>query len=297
MHRTKDLNWNRLLRNFIKWMYSFPRFKGRYYLVKLMKLLFILPKKPIWIKVFDKTEILINPYVDKGVESALFYTGTYEAGTLKFIQDNLLEGQNYIDVGANIGLMTLFTSNIVGKSGKIVSIEPNPETMSILVENVHQNNCQNVIFIKDAIGSEEGEAEIFPNWNINRGGASLINRSNDKTGIKVKVRTLSQILNELLIIPHMIKIDVEGFELEVLNGAVDLLVQIEKPILILEVSKERTTSGGNFEAVYSFLTNLKGYKFYKTKGSKESKNFLIEIKEIIDFPDHDNVYCIPQSAK
>lgn len=276
-------------------MYSFPRFKGRYYVVKFLKFFFILPKHSIWINVFDGTKILINPFIDKGVESALFYTGTYEAGTLKFIKEHLSEGQNYIDVGANIGLMTLYASRIVGVSGNVVSIEPNPETMSILIENVNQNNCTNVHFVKDAVGSELGEAMIYPNWNINRGGASLINRSNSQNGYNVTVKTLSNILAEKKIIPNMIKIDVEGFELEVLKGAKDLFKQEIKPILILEVSKERTTSGGDFEAIHSFLSSLEGYKFFKTRGSKESKDNLIEIIRIEDFPQHDNIYCIPGS--
>ncbi len=44
-------------------------------------------------KRFADTEILINPFIDKGVKSAMFYTGTYEAGTLKFIGEHLSEGQ------------------------------------------------------------------------------------------------------------------------------------------------------------------------------------------------------------
>ncbi len=71
--------------------------------------------------------------------------------------------------------MTLFTSKLVKTNGKIVSIEPNPDTMSILVKNMKRNGCENVIFVKDAIGSELGQAVIYSNWNIKRGCTSLIN--------------------------------------------------------------------------------------------------------------------------
>ncbi len=78
----------------------------------------------------------IDPVKDQGVERSIYYTGTYEKGSLAVLKQLLRKGDSFADVGANIGLMSLYASQLVGTKGKVWAFEPNPETARILKENV-----------------------------------------------------------------------------------------------------------------------------------------------------------------
>ncbi|MEX1188512.1 MAG: FkbM family methyltransferase [Bacteroidia bacterium] len=254
---------------------------------------FKVPKSPVVIEVFSGLKIEVDPQKDKGVESALFYTGTYEAGTLSFITDYLNEGDCFVDIGANIGLMSITAAQKVGVKGKVVSFEPNPSTADILNRNIVYNRINNIEVIPIALGSALGKAFIYPNWHINRGGASLIRKLEGEAGIEVEVSTLDRLMDKRNLKPQMLKIDVEGFELEVLRGASSCLQNEFPPIVIVEISAERETSGGHFSSILEYINLQNQYDFYVNNGGKESKSTLKKIEYDGKLPSHDNVYCIP----
>lgn len=287
-----DKPFNRQLRKFVRKLYSTPRFLGRYYVVQLLKQFYSVPKDSVWIDIDDQLKIEVNPRLDKGVESALFYTGVYEVGTLAFIRSTLKDGDVFVDVGANIGLMSMVASKSVGINGRVISIEANPSTASIFKRNVEANKLTNVLLVENAIGSAPGNAKIYPNWHINRGGASLIRKGESEEGVDVEIKTLDSVLDDLDLVPTLIKIDVEGFELEVLKGAQKLLSSSRLPTLIIELSSERETAGGNVGEIIQLLKVSGKYRFFINSGSKESNSRLVEILEGQDFPMHDNIYCI-----
>ena len=81
----------------------------------------------------------IDPSIDKGVELSLHETGTYEKGILDYLEKNLKKGDCFIDVGANIGVMSLFASQCVGDNGQVFSYEASHSTLQILEENIQLN--------------------------------------------------------------------------------------------------------------------------------------------------------------
>lgn len=142
-----------------------------------------------------------------------------------------------MDVGANIGLMSIFASNCVGNQGQVLAYEAHPKTAELLKENIELNQLMNIQVCQYALGSEEGKTKIYDNWQINRGGASLIVKTNDSVAFDIEIHQLdNNILSNL--IPKVIKIDVEGFELEVLKGASETIKKYQ-PILIVEFSEMR----------------------------------------------------------
>ena len=123
-------------------------------------------------------------------------------------------GGVFVDVGANVGSYTLIASE--SALCKVVSIEPHPRAFALLAENVKRNHRPNVTCLAVAISDADG-------WCSLTDGAELcMNRivSSDNPGraIRVKVRTLRSVCEELGIVPDFIKIDVEGFEPHVLDG-------------------------------------------------------------------------------
>lgn len=260
--------------------------------VVLPKLLLPSPEKAgkHVLKTIHGVELLIDPSVDNGVELSLFETGTYEKGTIQLLHKFLKPGSVFLDIGANIGLMSSIASKIVGAEGKVLSVEANPKTIEILQHNLALNHAGNVSIFPFALGSEKGTATLFENWNVNRGGASLLSQDQQE-GIDVPVEKLDDIFENDKI--DLIKIDVEGFELEVLKGGIELLKK-QLPVLIIEVSEQRENEAGvSPKEIADFVRSLGNYKLYKQKGTKERKSALVEITSDSELPKHDNVVCIP----
>jgi FkbM family methyltransferase len=151
-------------------------------------------------------------------------------------------GDNFIDIGANLGYMSINASKIVGPKGKIISFEPDNTIYNLLENNISLNNVENIKLNKIGLSNYNGEASF--NIATESGLSRLENKNNNLEGLilqtktTIKVNTLDSYLSEnnftnLKI--KMIKIDVEGHELNILEGAVNVLKD-SKPIIILEIN-------------------------------------------------------------
>lgn len=137
----------------------------------------------------------------------------------KLLESQLGVGDTFVDVGANIGTLTLAASRLVGSSGRVFAIEAHPRTVRYLQGNVDLNGASNVTILHAAAGDCAGTVKFS-----NR-------RSDDQNsiasaGIEVPLATLDSLLLGLL--PsnsriRLLKIDVEGFELFALRGAERIL--------------------------------------------------------------------------
>lgn len=243
------------------------------------------------IKTLHGVKLLIDPAKDKGVELALYQTGTYEKGTIQLLGDFLKQGSVFMDIGANIGLMSTIASKIVGEKGRVYAVEANPKTIEVLRHNCAINQCENIEILPIALASEKGSAILYENWNVNRGGASLISQG-DEHGITVSKERLDDLFSPDAPV-HLVKIDVEGFELEVLKGGVAWF-KTQQPVFIIEVSTQRSNQeGATPESIMSFVAELGNYSFYKQKGTKERRGKLVSVTSAQDLPEHDNLIAIP----
>lgn len=78
------------------------------------------------------------------IQRRVFYFNIYEPNLTYYILSRVRSGDHVVDVGANVGYMTLLLSSIVGEIGKVVAIEASPSTFSLLSRNLELNNTQNV---------------------------------------------------------------------------------------------------------------------------------------------------------
>jgi len=147
-----------------------------------------------------------------------------------FIRSRLREGAVFVDVGANVGYYTLVASKLVGAVGRVYAIEPVPSTATLLRVNVKLNGCNNVVVYEVAAWSTRGSltlkipASMYGCASAVRGGASIV----------VDASTLDDTLRDETSI-DLIKIDVEGAELEVLRGAQNVLRRTR--YVVLELSR------------------------------------------------------------
>jgi len=128
------------------------------------------------------------------------------------IRSLLSSGQTYVDVGANIGHLAVEAALAVGQAGQVFAFEPHPKIAGFLRENIHLNGLRNVAVAQMALGHEFGWAILSDQR------ADDQNRvSNDGAGIPVPLAPLDTFLPEGPI--HLLKVDVEGYEKFVFEGA------------------------------------------------------------------------------
>ena len=170
-----------------------------------------------------------------GLNSFLFkiiYNGnTYEQLFDKFFRSKLKSGFCVYDIGANMGLYSIEFSKIVGSDGKVFSFEPSSINFKKLSDNV--NNISNIKSINYAVGREI--SKLFISQGLDDIGAtSKLNESNNGVGNWVDVTTIDDLIKSLPI-PNAIKIDVEGFEINVLEGARKTLLNPELKVVGVEI--------------------------------------------------------------
>lgn len=155
------------------------------------------------------------------------WLGTYERRKQTAILQHLEKGMIACDVGANTGFYSLLMSKAVGVEGTVYAFEPGPENLRMLTRHLELNAVHNVVTSPEAIADFVGEAS-FAN---DRG--SYQGRLESGGCIKVPVVTLDHLLNIGRIPPpDLLKIDVEGAEFGVLQGARAMIKRF-RPVLFL----------------------------------------------------------------
>ena len=184
----------------------------------------------------------------------------------EFVYDFLKRGDTLIDVGANIGCVTAAGSLAVGPHGQVLSIEPHPQTYKHLQKTVAINHCDNVMCLNVSLGSEPG---VLNFTNEPRKDDNNCVALNADSGITVPCVTLSSLVEEHVASRiAVMKIDVEGFEMQVLQGAVSILGKVDS--IYIEVLEHMLQKfGGSSAAVYSLLQSH-GFRCFYFKDDRSN---------------------------
>lgn len=182
------------------------------------------------------------------------YCGLHECHDMGFLLHFLRKDDLFLDVGANIGSYTVLASGAVG--AKSISFEPVCTSFQCLVDNIHLNRLVDCVTpLNVAVGSEEGELEMMADQDtINR---VLKGQIYSGAKVKVPVVTLDGVLAGRA--PKLIKIDREGYESEVLRGAVHTLENPDLKAVLLELNGSGEAYGFDEQAVHCNLIEL-GFK-------------------------------------
>jgi FkbM family methyltransferase len=178
---------------------------------------------------------------------------SYEPAKHALIRKHLRPGMTFIDVGANKGDFTLLAARLAGSSGKVISIEPEPENNSMLQRSIALNAYPNIKVLQLALSDADGIATL--QIGSTSGAHTLSPEFNGTRTVEVPTRTLDGIVAEQqLAAVDMIKIDVQGLELAVLRGAAETLRANPRIILLLDLPKqsEKRRAIGEYLAQFSF---------------------------------------------
>jgi FkbM family methyltransferase len=176
-------------------------------------------------------------------------SGIWEPHVSAVLPRLLASGDVFVDVGAHAGYYALYASRLVGPHGRVYAVEPAASAHAILRANLALNSATNVVPVFVAAGASEARAQLVEPPEGNTGGMSV--RPLSPAGARepahsageVVVKPVTAILEE----GHrarlsLVKIDVEGFEAEVLRGVEPLFAEGYRPALIVEVHPNGVTS-------------------------------------------------------
>ena len=204
------------------------------------------------------------------------YVGLMEYEDMSFLLHYLKEDNLFFDIGANVGVYTVLASQV--KKANSVAIEPIPLTYERLIDNIQINRLNNVI--TKNIGLSFEKSKLY--FTYDRDAMNSVALSSDEKKIEVEVDTLDN-LSELYGYPQIIKIDVEGYETNVIKGAKKTLENDTLDIIIIELNGNGNKFGYSDKEIDS---NLKKFGF----NSFTYNPFNREIIKLKRYGTHNTIY-------
>jgi FkbM family methyltransferase len=173
-------------------------------------------------------------------------TKPFELTELRFIEAYLSRGDIFIDVGANIGLFTLLAAEIVKGAGQVHCFEPSSRTFSRLTENISRNGFNNVHTNQCALSNEAGELELYVSTDGHDAWNSLAGQlaGNEGRTEVVSVTTIDAYCQSRKLTPTIMKIDVEGWEKNVILGGREVFGPTNAPDLLVEFTEANCIAAG-----------------------------------------------------
>jgi FkbM family methyltransferase len=189
----------------------------------------------------------------------------YEPDTVSYVKSHLRPGMTFFDIGAHIGQYSLLASQLVGPHGKVHSFEPCPTLFPVLKRNTELNHCSNVICNEVALAEADGVHQLYLSDFKNFGTSSFAPSGRNYSGVSVRVTTVSldeYVGRNSVQAIDLIKLDVEGMELQVLAGARATLARFPKLALIVEFNEQRAVQFEHSVADLAEFLHARGFHLY-----------------------------------
>lgn len=203
------------------------------------------------------------PSLEEPIASALFSSGVYEPETLSAILSYLPADGTFMDVGANVGAISLPVA-VKRPHSRVISVEGDPRIAAILRRNVEENARLNVAIVECLAGSEEKSA-LFYRAPADKFGMGSIGPQFDVAPVDLQQRKLDSVLDESGIGDiDVVKLDIEGAELGALRGLERRLTSSRRPVIIFEFSDwaEARVAGQNPGDAQAYLMSI-GYRLFR----------------------------------
>jgi FkbM family methyltransferase len=208
--------------------------------------------------------ISLKLYPDSILSEPIF-TGRFEPSEIDFVKSYLKKGDTFLDIGANIGLFTVIAAGEVKNEGRVVSFEPVQKTFSRLRENVELNKFRNVELVNAGLSDSDGTLEMITStdghdaWNSFGRPTAGTHFKSESVNIK---RFDTWLFDSKLSEIHLVKMDVEGWEINVLRGGMQFFSSPDAPDLLVEFTEENCKNAGtSCGELYETLANA-GYTMY-----------------------------------
>ncbi len=178
-----------------------------------------------------------------------FIRGNYESYKTEAILKNFVKGDIFLDIGAHFGYFSAIAATINGYTGKVFAFEPRPMNIQFFKRHMRLNNWNNVVLFETAVGDEE-KMVLFDSRH-----GSATGKVSEKGNLLVRQVSIDKMYERGDVpLPTFIKIDVEGGEIEVLKGLVNV-ISAGRPKIIVATHND---------VCHNFVTNFlknKNYRF------------------------------------
>jgi FkbM family methyltransferase len=206
---------------------------------------------PVTINFVNDAKLLVRPGMTGATGN--IYTGLHEFEDMAFVLHVLRTSDLFVDVGANVGSYTILASAALG--AKTIAFEPIPTTYGHLVDNIDLNGVHDLVIAHNiGVGAERGEL-IFTS-SLDTVNHVLGAAESDIASTKIAVNTLDEMLGESR--PTVIKIDVEGFETRVIDGAAKALSRDTLLAVVMELNGSGERYGFDESTLHA---RMLGYAF------------------------------------
>ncbi len=277
-----------LLRKITKRMYPY---RGLSRVADLVRQVFSRRHRRYLVNDFDG-DLAFYCALDEHISSQVFWRGSYSTDQLPVLRELLKPGMVFLDAGANKGEFTVFAAKYT-KGGKVLAFEPVERNIEDLKANVAANGFKHVQLIRKGLGKKSGERMIYNmdgasggEWN--EGTFTLYPRPGlDSQYSSIPIVALDDFVrDEGIDRIDVMKIDIEGGELEMLEGAKEA-IRRWKPAILIEVNSVTSRAAGYDQG--EIIRLLEGWGYRCARIGRKGKTSPVGEKELRDFQ---NLLCV-----
>lgn len=226
----------------------------------------------------------ININTKNYIDACIYYLGDYEPNLKIHFKRLIKENDTVLDIGANIGFHTLYFAELTGVNGKIIAFEPIPINFKTLKNNVSLNNFPQIVLVNKALGNTNSQMNIHINEQAQNPGAFNLFEDGVRNTIIECIKGDDYLQANNIEKIDFIKIDVEGYEYEVLKGLRQTISRFH-PSIIFEYDRNyQLKMNADAGLIFDFLKEL-NYNFYCVDGYGVQRPFTynehIQAAEII----------------
>jgi FkbM family methyltransferase len=276
-------------------MQFYPREYGKYSILMRLYFPYLAPTSPTKevVTLHDgiRMELVLNEYL----QSQLYLFGEFEPATVKVLKRLVKSGDTVLDIGANVGYISLVLAKCVGKSGKVFSFEPDSKNFALLNRNIALNPDCYIKPIALAVSDTHQLIRLYQaKFDFNGGAHSILPSEKHSTDfVEIEATTIDDFAqSHKLKKIDVIKIDIEGAEMKAFNGMTETL-RNSRPLIVCELCEEHQVRAGyTTQAVKKWMAETFDMQAFKVMESGKLKETPIEethLAENIVFVPHERV--------
>jgi len=196
-------------------------------------------------------------------------SGFHEKYETELFKGIVKKGMVVVDIGANIGYYTLIAAGLVGENGKVFAFEPEPESYALLVRNIEANGYKNVVPVQKAVSNKVGTTRLFLSPDGNTSWHRIYDAHDGWNFIEIETVTLDEFFKDKEDRIDVIKMDVEGAEMAVLQGMSQILKRNDNLKIFTEFLPIHLEKFGSSPEGYLSQLIKHGFKLYAIDEQKE----------------------------
>ena len=235
----------------------------------------------------------------EGFDFSIYLFGLIEPDTSQLLRETVKNGMTVIDIGANIGAHALPLASSVGPGGQVVAVEPTSWAIEKLRENLELNPT-----LKESLrpvqamlgdGSTPMPHSFYARWSLDpqKEETHSVHRGSLCDAETAQETTLDGLVAELgLTQVDVIKLDVDGFEPQVLRGS-EKTLRDSQPLIVMEICLYAHSQDGSADDLFQYLASF-NYRFYDERSRKELPMTEAALSKIIPEGGGINVLVAPE---